>query len=247
MRKIFLILLVIINTHIVLAFDSSKAEFDKDLDKILAVLKDKNYDRGKRLELMLMIGLAKINDERVESALEELSEEDNEYIRAGVTTTIGSIWGKASIPILKEALHDKSAKVKLSAAYSLGVLGDDSGYDLARDLMKDSDAITRKYAVMALGTIGKAESEPLIDEVLEDKDLEIRIEAKKAKKEIGLRREENKIKYLKEVLENDSEPEVQFWAAWKLREKGEEGISVLKEINADKNNKGSEMAGQILR
>jgi len=95
-------------------------------------LNDQNTNR--RAAAVTALGLIRNDPRAIESAEGALSDK-KPVVRAAAATALGQMGGRASIPLLKEALADKDNRVFFAAADSLLSLGDTAGYDVYFEIL----------------------------------------------------------------------------------------------------------------
>ncbi|MHC4982625.1 MAG: HEAT repeat domain-containing protein [Planctomycetota bacterium] len=67
---------------------------------------------------------------------------------------MGALGRKEFVPVVKEALKDKAAMIRLAAVNSLGQLGDDASASAVVPLLGDADRGVRQAAIVVLGKLG---------------------------------------------------------------------------------------------
>jgi HEAT repeat protein len=106
--------------------------------------------------------LSGAHDGRATAPLIELSRQKRSRERA--VWALGRLGDASALPVLIEALADRSKEVRMTAARALGVLGDHRGAGPLIELLRDPDRDLRAAAVFGLGHLGDERAiEPLLD------------------------------------------------------------------------------------
>jgi len=83
-------------------------------------------------------------------------------LREALLTAMGVLGDKAFMPVLRGALKDSAARVRLAAVNALATLGDGQGAKDLAPLVDDPDRGVRQAAIAALGTLAGARQLPVI-------------------------------------------------------------------------------------
>ena len=170
------------------------------------------------------------------SAIEDKSDEEG-YGRRAAARALGQIASnhKDAVAVLARLLAHENAQVRLEAASALAALGQSDQATLGTliELLKhpDDNGATRENAAKVLGTMGRRAQTAVPDLLiaLRQEDAYFRIHVVEALGKIGTGNERI-IQALKEILEDEQDEIVRFYAAEALARQGRVDVSVLKEL-----------------
>jgi len=226
--------------------NSKKSPEEKEIDRLLDLLKDEDYDVRNKAALVLRTVSEK--NELVVPTLIKALKSEHQIIREKAAQILGWIGEKSkpAVTALIEALEDKHVNVRITTAYALGAIGENAELAVPAliEALKHEYADLRYTAAWALAEMGeKAEpAVPALIEALNDKSGGVRTEAARALAEIG-EKAEPAVLALIEAL-NDKSGGVQYEAARAISRFGEDvkksaiiKLKVLITKEQDNNNK----------
>jgi HEAT repeat protein len=104
--------------------------------KAWKILEDAHNSHSMKERVNAVKALGQLRDNAHATELAEQSMNDHDAdVRIAAALTLGRLGSKQSIPLLKNAVEDKNAKVTLAASSALLSLGDPSGYAVYRDVL----------------------------------------------------------------------------------------------------------------
>jgi HEAT repeat protein len=203
---------------------------------LLSALEDISSE-GK-IAVILLLG--KIKDKTSREALEKRLKEDKDpFIREASALSLGNIRDKASIPVLKKGLNDKSSNVRMRSALSLARIGDKSGYEPSLKAMKEKDATACLLSIDVLEAIGDKNAIPILQGYIREEESSVwtRIYSGLAIKKLEIQglSPEDRLAFLRDCL-GDKNSEVVRWVSEELKNivrenqpQRDEVVNILKE------------------
>ncbi|GAB4343090.1 MAG: hypothetical protein Kow0099_21180 [Candidatus Abyssubacteria bacterium] len=159
---------------------------------------------------------AKSKDTEVVEALEALTSDSDNNVRAEVFYALCELSAPSSRDLFIEGLHDPDTRVRRYSAAALGKLkGNQAGRALALALQKESDEDVRRMIATALGKVGSSGSVDALIDALPLETPAVRLDIAAA---LGEAKTPRAIEALTELLTEDPNPQVREKAAIALRE-----------------------------
>lgn len=151
----------------------------KDAVPILTELLKSHWDPA-RLEALIALAEIGLDSKAALPVVVRMLADPNERVREQTLKTLKQI-GPPAIPVLKDALGDKSLLLRLGTMRALAVFGSEAKETIPVlcDALKDADPRIRAQAAAALGGMGKEAKEaiPNLLDALQDKKLTVQIQA----------------------------------------------------------------------
>ena len=121
--------------------------------------------------------LYRLKDESSVPALAGMFGSADDIMKMKIVKIAGAAGGAAAGKLLKEAMNDRQAPVRIAVIKSLERNKGGAGFPSPMELLKDKEAAVRREAVRALGRLGDRGALPALKACLLDPDETVRCEA----------------------------------------------------------------------
>ena len=203
------------------------AQQGNETQRVAVLAKSLRADSDAEVRRVAAWGLANFADDEVavKALADAVANEKDEDVREMATWALADGHGPAAAAAVEAALRsDKSAKVRMTAAWAAGSIGSPSSVAVLTSVLAESSPAMREVAAWSIGNCSPEHAPPALIKALGDTDRDVRLSVAWALHSIG---DASAADELEAAFHKEKDPEVQRGLIRALGSMGDKAVATL--------------------